>query len=41
MEKALNDQDDAFASLDVEEDVLESLKDYLEMLKEKLHQNYD
>ena len=29
MEKALNDEDDPFASLDVEEDVMESLKEDL------------
>ena len=29
MEKALNDEDDPFSSLDVEEDVMESLKDIL------------
>ena len=40
MEKALNNEDDSFASLDVEEDVLESLKDDLEMMKEKFHENY-
>ena len=40
MEKALNDEDDPFSSLDVEEDVMESLKDDLEMMKEKFHENY-
>ena len=40
MEKALNDEDDPFASLHVEEDVMESLKDDLEMMKEKFHENY-
>ena len=40
MEKALNDEDDRFASLNVEDDVIESLKDDLEMMKETLHENY-
>ena len=40
IEKALNDEDDPFASLHVEEDVMESLKDDLEMMKEKFHENY-
>ena len=40
LEKALNDEDDPFASLDVEEDVMESLTDDLEMRKEKFHKNY-
>ena len=40
MEKALYDEDDPFASLDVEEDVMESLKDDIEMMKEKFHENY-
>ena len=40
MEKALNAEDDPFTSLDVEEDVMESLKDDLEMMKEKFHENY-
>ena len=40
MEKALNDEDDPFTSLDVEENVMESLKDDLEMMKEKFHENY-
>ena len=40
MEKALNDEDDPFASLDVEEDAIKSLKDDLEMMKEKFHENY-
>ena len=39
-EKALNDEGDPFASLDAEEDVMESLRDDLEMMKEKLHENY-
>ena len=40
MEKDLNDMDDPFASLDVEKNVMESLKDDLETMKEKLHENY-
>ena len=40
MKKALNDEDDSFASLHVEEDVMESLKDDLEMMKEKFDENY-
>ena len=40
MEKTLNDEDDAFTSLYVEEDVEESLKDDLETMKGKLHENY-
>ena len=40
MEKALNNEDNPFASLDVEEDLVESLKDDLEMMKEKFHENY-
>ena len=39
IKKALNDEDDPFASLDVEEDVIESLKDDLKMMKEKFHEN--
>ena len=41
MEKTLNDQDDPFACLDVEEDVIESLNDDFEMIKEKSHEKYD
>ena len=41
MEKALNDEDDPFASLDVEEDVMENLKDDFEIIKEKSHEKYD
>ena len=40
MEKALNDDDDPFASLNAENRVMESLKDDLEMTKEKFHENY-
>ena len=39
MEKTLNHEDDLFASLDVEEDVMESLKDDLEIMKEKVNEN--
>ena len=40
MEKALNDEGDPLTSLDIGEDVMESLKDDLEMIKEKFHENY-
>ena len=40
MEKDLNDIDDPFPSLDVEKNVMESLKDDLETRKEKLTENY-
>ena len=40
MEKALDDEGDPFASLDVEKDVMESLKDDLEMINEKFHEKY-
>ena len=40
MEKALNGKDDLFGSLDFEEDVMESLKYDLEVMKEKLHGNF-
>ena len=40
MKKDINDEDDPFASLDGEEDVIEGLKDDLEMMKEKFHENY-
>ena len=40
MEKALNDEHDLFASLGVEEDVMVSLKDALEIMEEKFHENY-
>ena len=40
MDKTLNDEDDPFPSLDVEEDVMESLKDDPEMMKEIFHGNY-
>ena len=39
MEKALKDENDPFTSLDVEENVMESLKNDLEMTKEKSHEN--
>ena len=38
MEKALNDEGDPLAGLDVEENVMESLKDDLELIKEKFHE---
>ena len=40
MEKALDDEGDPFASLDVEKDVMEILKDDLEMINEKFHEKY-
>ena len=40
MEKGLNDEDNPLASLDVDEDLMESLKDDLEMMKGKFHENY-
>ena len=40
MKKVLNDADDPFASVDVKENVMESLKDGLEMMKEKFNENY-
>ena len=40
MKKDINDEDDPFAGLDGEEDVMEGLKDDLEMMKEKFHENY-
>ena len=40
MEKALNDEDYPFSSSDVEEDVMDSLKDDPEMTKEKVQENY-
>ena len=40
MKKDINDEDDPFASLEGEEDVRESLKDDLEMMKERFHENY-
>ena len=40
MQKILNDEDNPFHSLDVEEDVMERLKDDLEIMKEKFHENY-
>ena len=41
MERALNDDDDPFASLDVEEDVMEDLKNDLEVMKEKFNMNLE
>ena len=40
MEKIFNNEDDPFHSLDVEEDVMERLKDDLEIMKKKFHENY-
>ena len=40
MEKTLNDEDDPFTNLDVEEDVMKSLKGNIEMMKEKFQENY-
>ena len=40
MEKVLDDEGDPFTSLDIEEDMMESLKDDVEMIKEKFHENY-
>ena len=40
IEKALNNEHDPLSNLDVEEDVMESLKDDREMMKEKFHKNY-
>ena len=37
IQKALNDENDPFASLNVEEEVMESLKDDLDMMKDKSH----
>ena len=42
MERALNDDDhDPFASLDVEEDVMEDFKNDLEVMKEKFNMNFE
>ena len=41
MERALNDDDDPLASLDVEEDVMEDLRNDLEVMKEKLNMNFE
>ena len=41
MERAINDDDDPFASLDVEEDVMEDLKNDLEVRKEKFNMNFE
>ena len=41
MERALNDDDDPFASLDVEEDVMKDLKNDLEVMKEKFNMNFE
>ena len=41
MERALNDDDDPLASLDVEEEVMEDLKNDLEVMKEKFNMNFE
>ena len=41
MERALTDDDDPFASLDVEEDVMEDLKNDLEVMKEKFNMKFE
>ena len=41
MERASNDDDDPFASLDVEEDVIEDLKNDLEVKKEKFNMTFE
>ena len=38
--EGFNDEDNNFANLDVEEDVMESLKDDIEIMKEKFHEYY-
>ena len=40
-ERALNDDDDRFASLDVEEDIMEDLENDLEVMKEKFNMNFE
>ena len=40
-EKALNDEDDPFANLDVEEDVIEDLRGDLQVMKEKFNVNFE
>ena len=40
MEKALNDENAPFASFNVEDDVMENLKDDLEIMKKKFLENY-
>ena len=40
MGKTLNDEDDPFTNFYVEEDVMESLKGNIEMMKEKFQENY-
>ena len=41
MKRALNDDDEPFASLDVEKDVMEDLKNDLEVMKEKFNKNFE
>ena len=38
--EGFKDENDPFASLNVEEEVMESLKDDLDMMKDKSHENY-
>ena len=40
MEKPWNDEVNPFANLNVLEDEMESMKDDLEMMKEKFHEDY-
>ena len=40
-EKALNDEDDPFANLDVEEDVIEELRGDFQVMKEKVNVNFE
>lgn len=40
-EKALNDEDDPFANLDVEEDVIEDLRGDLQVMEEKFNVNFE
>ena len=38
--EGFKDENDPFASLNVEEELMESLKDDLDMMKDKSHENY-
>ena len=38
--EGFKDENDPFASLNVEDEVMESLKDDLDMMKDKSHENY-
>ena len=40
VEKALNDEDDTFTNLDVEEEVIENLQGYFQVIKEKFDVNF-